>query len=396
MSFMTGYPYGINYMSNYAQNYAQNYTQTYPQKFNYYQQNAIGSLKTETHKLNYPQGFNGQINFYDPVTGRPGPVINAMPQIQSYSSNPSGYNVDIMGDPYAVAKIEKELRKKKNKLDIDDNDNDDDENEDNGNGDNDDEEYEKNIDGLNIIDHKKNNAIKHINSMQREKNEWRLMGDYLIHNSLVTSYAGAGVVFLEKSQGEKTLLLGGNKNGVFDDFGGNITFAQMNYTDVSYSLEKSSTNNASTKTAGLFLLTSSLKGFPYVDVQYQTNELYRCYFVELSNSNKISTEDLNSMLLTNKKHHNKLGNSNQTRKHMLARFNFEDTINKAINKNDGGDSTIVDIDDNKEYKMSNKLSVILSALFKNKKNQNLIFGSPKQITLHKNYNGNTGYTRIEV
>jgi hypothetical protein len=294
-----------------------------------------------------------------------------------------------MGDPYAVSKVERALRNKKNKLDIDDNDDED------NDADNNDSDDDDNNNGLNVIDHKKNNNMRQRNLANIEDNEWRLMGDYLIHNSIVTSYAGAGVVFLENIDGEKTLLLGGNKNGVFDDFGGNITFAQMNYTDVSYSLEKSSASNVSTKTAGLFLLKSSFKGISYVDVQYKTNELYRCYFIELSGSEKISTEDLNGMMIANKKLHNKLGNNNQTRKNMLARFNFNDAINNAINKDDDN-VVITDIDNNKEYKMSNKLTVILSALYKNKKTKNLIFGSPTPITLIKNYNGNDGYTRISV
>lgn len=353
------------YSPYYVAPYATPYTNK-PYKFNYLNPNMIGSIKTETHKLNnYP--FNGQINFYDPVTGRPGPSVSMMPQVQTYSSHPYGLNVDIYGDPEDVEKAEKLLRKKNGGIDDDDD------------------------DELNIIDHKKRNKKNGLN--YANTGNFKLMGDYLVHDSLVTSYIGAGIVLLEVIDGVKTIMLGCNSKGVYDDFGGGITFVQTNYSDTAYSLEKSASNGAASKTANLLWLSSSLKGIPNTDIKLINNELYKFYFVEIKGLSKLLTTDLTSFIENNSSVLEAFGKNNAPIKKKLARFNYIELSNLANSQvwEEDEEVTINDIDGNKDLKINKKIIAMMQKL----KNKN-VFGDPTQVTIHQNYNGNDGYTKIEI
>lgn len=84
-------------------------------KMNYFQPSNVTKLQTPVHKGNYPHGLNAEINFYDPVTGRPGPTVNTFPQVQQMINRPSGYDVNISGNIYDVSKIDEIISKNKGK-----------------------------------------------------------------------------------------------------------------------------------------------------------------------------------------------------------------------------------------------------------------------------------------
>ena len=219
------------------------------------------------------------------------------------------------------------------------------------------------------------------------------MGDYLVHDSLVTSYIGAGIVLLEVIDGVKTIMLGCNSKGVYDDFGCGITFVQTNYSDTAYSLEKSASNGAASKTANLLWLSSSLKGIPNTDIKLINNELYKFYFVEIKGLSKLLTTDLTSFIENNSSVLEAFGKNNAPIKKKLARFNYIELSNLANSQvwEEDEEVTINDIDGNKDLKINKKIIAMMQKL----KNKN-VFGDPTQVTIHQNYNGNDGYTKIEI
>lgn len=102
-----GYSYGYNPQSSF--------------KMNYIQPSAMTKLQTPVHRGNFPYGINAEINFYDPVTGRPGPVVNTFPQVQQMLNRPAGYDVNISGDIRDISRIDEIISNNKGKNLIDNN-----------------------------------------------------------------------------------------------------------------------------------------------------------------------------------------------------------------------------------------------------------------------------------
>lgn len=380
------------YSPYYVAPYVSPYT-TKRVKYDYINPNVINNgIKTETHKINGP--FSGQIHFYDSISGRPGPVVDATPRLETYVSRPCGLDVDVYGDKQDVNRLLNNCKKRKRKLNDSDNENiiidtdgnvvvvetdEDDDNDNNNDSDNSDDGEE-----LNIIDHGK--------SCKSNTGNFKLVGNYLVHDSIMTSYIGCGVVILEVINGVKTIMLGSNSKDIYGDFGGGISYAQYNYTDVSYSLEKSASINATSKTSKLFLFSSTLKGVPKVDIRVPNNELYRLFFVEIKGLSKLTPIDLTRIVENNSSFLNHFGSNNSHVKN-LARFNFDELYRLAHSQvwTNKDEITLDDIYGNKNL----KIHFNIIKMFKKLKNKS-VYGYPTDVTIIENYNGNDGFIRIQI
>jgi hypothetical protein len=88
-------------------------------KMGFVQPSNVGQIVTPRHRGNFPHGFNGQINFYDPLTGRQGPTVNTFPQVQTMINRPNGLNVNIVGNPSDVSKVNRLIAESNNVSDDD-------------------------------------------------------------------------------------------------------------------------------------------------------------------------------------------------------------------------------------------------------------------------------------
>jgi hypothetical protein len=390
-------------------------------KMNFVQPSTVNQITTPRHRGRFPYGFNGQINFYDPLTGRQGPTVNTFPQVQTMINRPSGLNVNIVGNPTDVTKVNRLIAESNNKASDDDLDEDDyveftDDNYKklvdkiksgqnkkrnlplNVSNDDDDGEYvqftDNNLKGLlaeireskELKESNDNYHINELNLIQRggqilvpnvfPNSSWKLMGDLLVHSSLATTYSGSGVLlfdrFVQNNVELLTVIMAQEQNGEFGDFGGMISTFQPN--SIENSLAENAKNKISEESCGSIHIQSNIYNFYKAEVvNDKNNSLYRCYLIGVDGDIKECTSiDLTTILNSNRRIYKKYGQltSNMQQIKSITRFDLR-LLLKAV-KNANKKVTVVDIDGNSRV-LTNRVVKVLQHLVNNTRAHSSIF-----------------------
>jgi hypothetical protein len=81
-----------------------------PYQMNFVQPNFVNQITTPRHHGNFNHGFHGQINFYDPITGKPGPVVNTLPTMKTIENRPYGSNLNLVGNTRDVRRVKQMIK----------------------------------------------------------------------------------------------------------------------------------------------------------------------------------------------------------------------------------------------------------------------------------------------
>jgi hypothetical protein len=287
-------------------------------------------IRTPIGKSYIPPGVNAQINFYDPVTGRPGPVVNTHPQTRQVLTRPIGNTIDV--------------------------------------------EVNNNV--------KKGYLVPDINMYPNSN--WKLHGDLLVHPSLSTTFDGSGVLVLEKNNDPNsnvlyTVILAQQPNDQFGDFGGMIDTFQPN------SIENTLSFNAKYKileeSNGTFIVNSHLNVFPKIDVINDSNSnIYRCFLVGVDGDIlKLNNSDLSNIFNQNLKY------SKNSKIKSVSRF---DLVQLLIDIKKQNYNNVVTTDlNNQQVTLSDRVVKIFKKIIDYPSLINTIFTDLYSSKLVKNTNG---------
>jgi hypothetical protein len=409
-------------------------------KMNFIQPSTVGQITTPRHTGNFQYGFNGQINFYDPLTGRQGPTVNTLPQVQTMVNRPSGLNMSLVGNSSDVSKISKMI------AEANDYDDDDDEyfefteanlkkmqekiksqknqkkisiqnkihNNNKDDNDNDDDDAE-------LVDFTESNLKRLLGKIRQSKNiqeyeeedaedkmilkggqifvqnvvptvvptvvsnsSWKLIGDLLVHSSLTTTYSGSGVLLFDKFEQNNvellTVIMGQESNGEFSDFGGVISTFQPN--SIENSLAENAKQKIYEKSCSSFFIQSNIYNFYKAEITHdKDNSLYRCYLIGIHGDIKhCNNDDLTSILNSNRRIYKKYGQITPDMHAIksIARFDLR-LLLRAV-KGSRTKISVLDIDGNSRV-LSNRVVKILKHLINNMRAYNSIYTDMLRTTL---------------
>lgn len=426
-------------------NYNMQYYSSQPFKMNYLQTPNDIKFKTPSGVGHIPFGVNAQINFYDPVTGRPGPVVNTLPQMQQMINRPNGYNVNITGNVSDVEKINYliknngEIKFTNNKKILDPTDENLKKLEEEINERN---KYKQNIDNYqfnnrvsitgdyrdvtkinriihgnyiqdnnndqNIIDENKiyypsddnlQKLSKEINQRNNENksspvnlyqnifpnSNWKLHGDLLVHPSLSSTYTGSGILLFEKY------------NNLYSNLTHTVILAQEangNFGDfggmidifqpnsIENTLAFNAQNKISEESNGTFIVNSYLYNFPKIDVTNANDStIYRCFLVGIDGD----ILKLNNQDLSNLFNTNYKSFKGSKKIQKISRFNLNQLF-KDI-KNTNNENVITQDTNNIQATLSDRVVQILKKMLNHPSFMNSVFTDLYESKLVRNSNG---------
>jgi hypothetical protein len=398
-----------------------------PFKMDFFSPSTVGQISTPRHRGNFPYGFNGQINFYDPLTGRAGPSVSTLPQVQTMINKPNGLNVNIVGNSSDVSKVRQLLDESNNDDDCE------------SDGEN---EYleltdanlkklqdeikkpkkklnlqkkikkEENCDGefYELTDANLKKLSAEIQESKRKQtgghlifqntipnSQWKLMGDLLVHSSLATTYSGSGVLlfdkFIQNNTELLTVIMGQEENGEFGDFGGMISTFQPN--SIENSLAENAKNKIYEESCSSIFLQSNIYNFYKADVNYDVNNsLYRCFLIGVSGDiTECTNDDLTNILRSNrnlnKKYYGLTPNMQKIKS--ISRFDLRVLLRivkneiEIDNEDRNKDDKVIAVDiDGKSCVLSNRVVKVLQHLINNMKAYTSIYTDMLQSKLTSN------------